>query len=73
MDPGRVVGHERHLDRGQRGRRAGDGDPGLGADARRRGSLDQAADVGGEGFQLERGGGVGGDVPLGMTDDAGLE
>ena len=35
--------------------------------------LDQAADVGGERFQLDRGRRVGGDVALGVADDAGLQ
>ena len=36
-------------------------------------SLDRAADVGGERLQLGRGGRVGGDVALGVADDAGLQ
>ena len=74
MDPGRVVGLELHLDRGQRGGRAGDGDPALASTPGGRPQcLDQPAHVGGERFQLERGGRVGGDVALGVADDAGLQ
>ena len=47
--------------------------PAFGLDAAADRGLDQAADVGGEGFELDRGRRVGGDVALAVADDAGLQ
>ena len=75
MDPIGVVGLELLVDRGQRGRRAGDGDRvrpaaiGLGGDR----ALDQVADVGGEVLELVRVRRVGAQVALGLADRARLE
>ena len=75
MNPLRVVGIELELQRGERGRRAGDGDSGLGliGGVVGDGRLDQRADVGGERLHLPGARRVGGHVPLGLPDYSGLQ